>query len=253
MKILVQSDQHLESYPLDFEWSPPEADVFVCAGDLTLGCDNGVRWLAENVAPHMEAVYTAGNHEFYRNSLVEGLAAGIAEAKLHPRVHFLENDLKVIDGVRFVGCTLWTDFAVEGQQPLALMHAAGAMNDYKLAAFKKKPYERLQPRHTQARHYQSRSFLEAALKMPFDGKTVVVTHHAPHPLSIHDRFKGDLLTASFCSDLDELIDTARPALWIHGHMHDSFDYLVGETRVVCNPRGYGDENRGFQRWLTIEI
>lgn len=253
MKILVQSDQHLEMYPLDFEWAPPEADVFVCAGDLTRGCADGVRWLSENVAPSTPAIYTAGNHEFYRNSLVEGLAEGIAESKLHADVHFLENDIKVVGGVRFVGCTLWTDFAVEGQQSLAASHAKDAMTDYKVTSFKKKPYERLLPRHTQARHYQSRSFLEAALGMPFDGKTVVVTHHAPHRLSIHERFRGDLLTAAFCSDLEEVIEIGRPALWIHGHMHDSFDYIVGETRVVCNPRGYGDENRGFQRWLTIEI
>lgn len=253
MKLLVQSDQHFESYPLDFDWAPPQADVFVCAGDLTRGCDKGVRWLAEHVSPYMDSIYVAGNHEFYRNSLVEGLASGISEARTHPRVHFLENDLKVVGGVRFVGCTLWTDFALMGQQPLAASHAAHAMNDYKLAAFKKKPYERLQPRHTQGRHFQSLSFLEAALGMRFDGPTVVVTHHAPHRGSIHERFEGDLLTAAFCSDLSALIEAEQPALWIHGHMHDSFDYMVGDTRVVCNPRGYGDENRGFQRWLTIDI
>lgn len=253
MKLWVQSDQHMEMYGLDENWKVPEADVFVCAGDLTRPLKNGVQWLAENVAPHMQAVYTAGNHEFYKDFLSDGLRAGQEEAKLHERVHLLENDVRVIDGVRFIGCTLWTDFAIMGQQPLAVMHAKGAMNDFKQIGNRKKPYEKLQPYHTQARHAQSVSFLEAALKMRFDGKTVVVTHHCPHPLSMHEKFRGDLLNAAFCSDLSELIEQEQPDLWVHGHTHESFDYMVGDTRVLCNPRGYGDENNGFNPALVIEL
>jgi len=253
MKLFIQSDQHHEIYGENLEFQLPEADVFVCAGDLTRAVKGGIRWLAENVAPSMPAVYVAGNHEYYKESYLECLAEGVAENRLHDRVHFLENDIKVIDGVRFVGCTLWTDFSVMGQQPLAVMHARGAMNDYKLIKYRKQPFEKLQPQHTMMRNSQSVAFLDAALSMPFDGKTVVVTHHAPHPLSIHERFRGDLLSAAFVNDLDQLIEHRQPALWIHGHTHDFFDYMVGGTRVLCNPRGYGDEVGGFRPNLVIEI
>lgn len=253
MKLFVQSDQHFELYGPDAAFALPDADVFVCAGDLARSVTDGVRWLSENVSPKMPSVYVAGNHEFYKGSLSEDLRKGVEEAKAHPRVHFLENDLKVVDGVRFVGCTLWTDFAVMGQQPLAVMHAQSAMNDYKMIAARKNPYEKLHPRHTMMRHAQSVSFLEAALRMPFEGPTVVVTHHAPHPLSIHERFRGDLLSAAFCSNLHELIEDTQPALWVHGHTHDHFDYMVGETRVLCNARGYNDERSGCIRDLVVEV
>jgi Icc-related predicted phosphoesterase len=253
MKLFIQSDQHQEMYGVDPAFAVPEADVFVCAGDLTRSVKGGILWLAENVGPKIPSVYVAGNHEYYRESYLECHADGLAENKLHVRVHFLENDIKVIDGVRFVGCTLWTDFAIMGQQPLAVLHAQGSMNDYKLIKYRKQPFQKFQPQHTLMRHSQSVSFLEAALAMPFDGKTVVVTHHAPHPFSMHERFRGDLLSAAFCSDLSELIELRQPALWVHGHTHDSFDYMVGDTRVICNPRGYGDENHGFRPQLVVEI
>lgn len=253
MKLFIQSDQHQEIHGVAPAFALPEADVFVCAGDLTRSVKGGIQWLSENVAPRMQAVYVAGNHEYYKGSYLEWHAEGLAENKLHSRVHLLENDIKVIDGVRFVGCTLWTDFSIMGQQPLAVLHARGAMNDYKQIKYRKKPFEKLRPQHTMTRHSNSVSFLQAALAMPFDGKTVVVTHHAPHPLSIHERFRGDLLSAGFCSDLSELIEHRQPALWIHGHTHDFFDYMVGDTRVVCNPQGYGDEVSGFKPQLVIEI
>lgn len=253
MKIFVQSDQHHEIYGVDPSFTLPDADVFVCAGDLTRSVKGGIRWLSENVAPHMPSVYVAGNHEYYKESFFESHAEGLAENKLHDRVHFLENDVKLIDGVRFIGCTLWTDFSVMGQQPLAVLHAQGAMNDYKMIRYRKQPFEKLKPQHTMMRHSQSVSFLDAALAMPFDGKTVVVSHHAPHPFSIHERFRGDLLSAAFVNDMSELIEHRQPALWVHGHTHDFFDYMVGDTRVLCNPRGYGDEVGGFKPQLVIEI
>jgi Predicted phosphoesterases, related to the Icc protein len=253
MKIFIQSDQHHEIFDPDPVFSLPDADVFVCAGDLTRTIKGGIQWLAENVGPKMPSVYVAGNHEYYKESYLECHAEGLAENKLHERVHLLENDIKVIGDVRFVGCTLWTDFAVMGQQPLAVLHAQKAMNDYKYIKYRKLPFEKLQPQHTMMRHSQSVSFLQAALSMPFEGKTVVVTHHAPHPWSIHERYRHDLLSAAFCSDLSELIETYQPALWIHGHTHNSFDYSVGETRVVCNPKGYGGENPEFDPGLVIEI
>jgi len=89
--------------------------------------------------------------------------------------------------------------------------------------------------------------------VPFAGATVVVTHHAPHPGSLHARYKADLLSPAFISDLTAVIESGRPDLWVHGHTHHTFDYTVGPTRIVCNSRGYGEENHDFDRALVVEV
>lgn len=98
-----------------------------------------------------------------------------------------------------------------------------------------------------------RVWLDGQFSEQFDGPTVVVTHHAPHPGSVHPGFTNDLLTPSFVSDLSSEIERWQPDLWVHGHVHDSFDYRVGRTRVLCNPRGCGDENRDFNPGLVVEV
>jgi Icc-related predicted phosphoesterase len=101
-------------------------------------------------------------------------------------------------------------------------------------------------------HQASRLFIDSALKVdPI--KTVVVTHHLPHARSIPSRFHDDLLNAAYASDLSDVIESGRPALWVHGHTHDSCDYQVGDTRIVCNPRGYDDENMRFDPALTVQV
>ena len=104
-------------------------------------------------------------------------------------------------------------------------------------------------------HKRSRNFLEDELARPFDGATVVVTHHAPHPRSMHSRYGSDLLSAAYVSDLTTVIEAGQPNLWVHGHVHESFDYRVGATRVVCNPHGYGAgiENPKFDPGLVLEV
>ena len=97
---------------------------------------------------------------------------------------------------------------------------------------------RVTPADALARHLDDRSFIEAELSKPFDRPTVVVTHHVPHPGSVAERFANDALTPAFVSDLSEVIDRYAPALWIHSHTHDLFDYRVDATRIVCNPKGY---------------
>lgn len=252
MKLWILSDLHLEVEALAEPLVEPDgADVLVVAGDVVNSIAKGIRWLSESVS--IPVVYVAGNHEFYRNSVIEGLEEGKAEAARHPNVHFLDDDVVVIDGVRFIGATLWTDFRLMGGQPLAMEHARGAMNDYRAISWRKKPsWERFLPRHSYDMHERSRAFIATALKVPFDGPTVVVTHHCPHPGSVADRFRGDLLNAAFTSDLTDVIEIGRPDLWVHGHTHDPFDYDVEGTRIVCNPRGYGRENPAFNRHLVID-
>mgnify|MGYP001421993651 FL=1 len=252
MRIWILSDLHLEYAPLSALLEIPNADVCVMAGDLCRGPANGVRWLAENIGYAMPCVYVAGNHEFYRGSIVEGLEQGRQATQGFANVHFLENEAVIIGGVRFLGATLWTDCCIAGHQQMAMMHARDRMNDYKAISLQKKPWKRFVPEAAARLHQQSREFLAAALadeSLP----TVVVTHHLPHKNSIHARFDGDMLNAAYASNLSELIEAGQPALWIHGHTHDSCDYQIHQTRIVCNPRGYGSENKFFDPRLVVTV
>jgi hypothetical protein len=200
----------------------------------------------------MPCIYVAGNHEFYKGALKESLEDGRSAAAGFPNVHFLENDVAVVGGVRFLGATLWTDYRIEGHPEVAMFHARERMNDYRQIAKQRNPWQRFVPETAYRLHQQSRLFIESALKADAT-KTVVVTHHLPHRRSIPARFKGDLLNAAYASDLSEVIEAGRPALWIHGHTHDSCDYTVGGTRVISNPRGYDDENSDFNPGLTVQV
>lgn len=252
MKLWILSDLHLEFADLSAPLAIPDADVCVVAGDLCRAPANGVHWLARHVAHSMPCVYVAGNHEFYRGSIKESLEDGRAAAAGFPDVHFLENEAVAIGGVRFVGATLWTDFRIEGHQRLAMWHARDRMNDYRKIALQRNPWQRFLPETAARMHHVSRQFIEETL-LAERTPTVVVTHHLPHRGSIPERFTGDLLNAAYASDLSETIRLGRPALWVHGHTHDSCDYHAGNTRIVCNPRGYDDENRSFAADLIVNI
>jgi predicted phosphodiesterase len=252
VKLWLFSDLHLEVANLRAPLAIPDADVCVVAGDLCRAPANGAHWLAENVAHAMPCVYVAGNHEFYKGGIREGLEDGRAAATRFPAVHFLENQATVIDGVRFLGATLWTDYRIEGSPELAMRYARERMNDYRQIAAQRNPWQRFLPQTAYRMHQDSRRFIEIALKSdPIT--TVVVTHHLPHENSIPARFKGDLLNAAYASDLSQIIEEQQPALWVHGHTHDSCDYQVGVTRIVCNPRGYEDENAGFDPGLVVTV
>jgi len=183
---------------------------------------------------------------------VEGLAAGLAAAKKTPGVHFLENDIVTIGGVRFLGATLWTDFRLHCSPEAAMEHARRCVNDYRLIAWQKNPWRRFLPVHSVRLHQGSKTFLTRELVASRDA-TVVVTHHLPHPQSIPSRFAGDMTNAAFASDLTGLIEEAKPVLWIHGHIHDSCDYVVGSTRIIANPRGYENENVEFTSALVVKV
>ncbi|QPC91612.1 metallophosphoesterase [Mesorhizobium sp. INR15] len=252
MKIWLFSDLHLEYADLRQPMAIPDADVCVVAGDLCRAPANGVFWLAKNVAHAMPCIYVAGNHEHYRGSIKEGLEDGLSAAEGFPDVHFLENGSVVIDGVRFIGATLWTDYRIEGHPEVAMYHARERMNDYKQIAKQRNPWQRFVPEAAFRMHQDSRRFIDTALKADRIA-TVVVTHHLPHTKSIPSRFKGDLLNAAYASDLTEIIESGHPTLWVHGHTHDSCDYIVGSTRIVCNPRGYDDENAVFDPALVLSV
>lgn len=254
MRLWVFSDMHLEFGGAFDALHVPEADVCVVAGDVMHGCGDSVRWLDRMVASHMPVVLVAGNHEFYGHSVMEGLEWGRVHATECSGVHFLENDSVVLGGVRFLGCTLWTDYELDGDAEFAEAVASFQLNDHRRVMWRALPQrEMFTTDHAKSMHMRSRAWLEAELVKPFDGPTVVVTHHAPHPLSVNRRFKGSALNPAFASDLSGVMELGKPELWVHGHMHDSCDYVVGKTRVLCNPKGYEKENPCFDAGLVLEV
>ncbi|GAB5430167.1 MAG: metallophosphoesterase [Devosia indica] len=263
MKIWLMSDLHLEvEYHNVLHFGvPDDVDVALVAGDVARGGQEHVRWLQENIAPHTKhgVVSCLGNHEFYRSSIEsERLAAGRASAWGDVRV--LDDMTWTQGGVRFVGATLWTDYLLfnPAGDPLlldaAMYTARSGLNDHRLIRLVDSSSRPFIPAHAREIHKRSVAYIESVMATPFDGETVVVTHHGPARGSIGERYKNDTLTAAYISNLEWLIEKHQPALWYHGHVHESFDYTIGKTRIVTNPKGYRLENRaGFNPGLVIEI
>ncbi|MDX1006612.1 phosphatase [Sinorhizobium medicae] len=255
MKIWIVSDLHLEFGNPFSNTIPPDADVLVCAGDvLTKGVIPTIQWFADTIASDVPVVFVGGNHEFYGASIKEGIRDGREFAARFSNIHFLENERVDIGEVRFVGCTLWTDFRLGGRDPaFAMEDVAKGMNDYKRIKHSKRPYQKFKPIHALRKHQESRTFIASELSGS-EGKTmVVVTHHAPSVRSIPRWGRDDPVVSAYASSLEPLILQTQPALWIHGHIHEHREYRIGDTLVLSNPRGYPGERTGFDPGFTIDV
>jgi Icc-related predicted phosphoesterase len=263
MKLWLFSDLHLRDAGADPRFvipSVPDADVCVVPGDVIAGDpEAGVWWLDKHVGDHMPVVLVLGNHEFYsRVDSMERLRilAGRAAVRTGGRVSVLDDMAVTIGGYRFLGSTLWYDLAIFGTDPEAMAHAArgaASLNDSNLIRRDDASTALWTPADARRQNLASKAWIESELAAS-DLPVVVVTHHAPHPNSIAPQYRDDRSTAGFVSDLSSVIARYRPALWAHGHTHTSFDYEIGGTRIVCNPRGYGRENeRGFDPALVIDL
>ena len=186
--------------------------------------------------PHV--IYIAGNHEFYHGKWKATLQYLRDECAKFPNVYFLERDVKVIDDVTFIGATLWTD--MNKGDPLTLHAIGDMMNDFKIIRNDEHGFTKLRPAHAMYRHQQTMAYLKSILPDMKDRKIVFVGHHAPSKQSTHPKYQNDqLMNGGYSSDLSEFIlDHPEIVLWTHGHTHDPFDYMIGNTRIVCNPRGY---------------
>jgi predicted phosphodiesterase len=237
MKVHVLSDLHVEFGP----FVPPEtdADVVILAGDIHLGL-KGIAF-AQATFPTKPVIYLAGNHEYYGKAIPH-LTEKLRAAAKGSNVSFLDEDSVTIGGTRFLGCTLWTDWNLHGpEESLHAMELARTrMTDFR--RIRTSPgFGKLSPRATLALHRRARSWLRARLDEPFDGPTVVVTHHAPSIRSILAEHQADPLSAAYASDVEALMDGSKAKLWVHGHTHHAVDYIVNGTRVRSNQRGYPDE------------
>lgn len=261
MKIQIASDLHLDLLDSRFPGyrviEPAKADVLVIAGDIhrnTCAIDTFADW-------PVPVVYVHGNHEAYYEQYFD-LVGSLHTTAAGGNVHYLEGGEYVQDGVRFLGCCLWTDYLLYPEErDAAMQEAERSLPDFRVIGTPKGP---LTAEDTVQLHLASRAWLEARLDEPFDGATVVVTHHGPHAGSVHPRYAGTLMNAAFVSDLTPLMGKA--SLWIHGHVHDSFDYEIDGTRIVANPRGYALnrkaaaspeqiqwENEAFDAELVVEV
>lgn len=264
MKINVISDLHLEFADLEL----PGGDILILSGDIMEARklkkdmynpdmvlfeherpdrrpDRFYRFFKEECSKYREVVMVMGNHEHYGFRLQKTYAQ-IAE-QLPDNVTLLENQTHIIDDVVFVGCTLWTD--MNQSDPLTMFHMKSSMNDYRqITQFNeaKNVYHRLDPERTVADHYVSRKFIRETVEADPAQKYVVVTHHAPSRASTANQYaNATMMNGAYSSSLEDImLDNPQIKLWTHGHTHDLFDYMVGSTRVVCNPRGYhGYETR----------
>lgn len=225
MRINYFSDIHLEFGVLRAPVN--NADIIIAAGDIGI-YTQGLEWLKSFKKP---VIYVAGNHEFYGHDHQETLQMLKAQCQ-GSNVQVLENNRFLFQGVRFLGCTMWTDLFVEGEEKAGLL--GETLNDFRKIRSAEKPLDSIV--FTQL-HQKSRIWLERELAKPFSGKTVVITHHAPSQWSWNDS-PNAVRKLAYCNDLKPLLYEYEIAAWIHGHVHSTSDYRIADARILCNPRGY---------------
>jgi Icc-related predicted phosphoesterase len=260
MRVALASDIHLEFGEIELE-NTESADVLILAGDICQAVDapndttvgRVVQTFFKQVSDRFpRVIYIQGNHEHYQGDFARSRERlqRMLDKLACDNVHLLEKDTVIIGDVTFVGGTLWTDFNREDS--LCMWHASKSMNDYQVCRNSGRGISgggyasRLQPEDTLADHRAMLDYIRIITEGKTDQKFVVAVHHAPSSASVADCYKGDLLmNGNFYTDLSEFVlDRPQIKLWVHGHMHNVSDYLIGTTRVVCNPRGYvGHERR----------
>jgi predicted phosphodiesterase len=250
MKLLILSDLHTEfsSYPHPINQN---CDVVVLAGDIGTKL-SGVKFALTTNKP---TIYCFGNHEYYGGKL-HSLDKKATEMTKGSNVYFGNNKTFIIDDVRFLVTVCWTDYELYGNGPLAEYHAQQNLNDFKkIRTGPEQGYRKILARDIRIEHQLSKMWLMDELAKPFDGKTVVVSHHAPSELSVAEQYLNDPLTPAYASRLENVMLYNDIALWVHGHNHNSSDYMIGDTRVVCNPQGYigVDVNPTFNPNFVVEI
>lgn len=281
MKIKLVSDLHLEFADINIK-NDEGCDILILSGDIMVAQDlydhpemSYGMYSNVNLAdlgrrqqtslrfrdflkrcsfqfPHV--VYVAGNHEFYHGKWMQTIDILAQECAKYPNVYFLERSTKIIDDVVFVGGTLWTD--MNKGDPLSLHAARDMMNDFRIIRKESDGYTKLKPVDTVVRHKQTLGYIKEIVDRKEHEKYVVVGHHSPSFQSCHEQYRNDsIMNGCYHSSLEEFIlDRPQIKLWTHGHTHHPFDYMIGETRIVCNPRGYDTyEETGWNPNIVLEV
>ncbi len=254
MKIRVISDLHLEFNEDYFSLSPiPDVDCLIVAGDLHTDPHKAIEWLVKN--KEKNTIFVAGNHEFYskNKNTMEEIYETLKTECYKNGIIFLQNEVAIINNVKFMGCTLWTDYMLDYDPLLSKAIANNFMNDFiHILSNKSKHYSKtITPEIIVEEFDKSKTFLESELNKDFSGKKVVITHHLPSRKSIAKKYLNSQLNPAFGSNLDYLFENVD--IWIHGHTHTNTNYISNNTRVICNPRGYGTENPEFNEKGIINV
>lgn len=242
MKLYVLSDLHNEFAP----FTPPitDADIVVLAGDIDIQA-RGVNWA--NKVFSQPVIYVCGNHEFYKGHIDHTLRKMRDAAA--PHVHVRENQVWVHSGIRFLATTAWTDFSSTGDTVEAMVTCALRMNDFQMIRAEES-CRRLRPADVIERNNDAFDFLVTELAKPFEGKTIVVSHHCPIPEVAGDKHDGHL-SAAYTNRWHSLLPLVD--VWVFGHTHRAVDIELAGCRLISNPRGYPKESTGFVSDFTIEI
>ena len=275
MKIAVHSDFHIEFRKELPPIKNTGSDVLVLAGDICLAhhlyrhprgiirnnAENGhkaalYREFLQYCSDNWEKVImVAGNHEFYSGDWEKVTDIMREETQHYPNISFCDQDRVDLGDVTFLGASLWTNF--NNGDPLTMMSVKDLMSDYHAITENPKEgiYHKLRPVTTFAKHNSDLDWLRTQLSLLKDRKVVVVTHHQPSFRSVHERFKTQtIMNGAFCSNLDDFImDNPQIKLWCSGHVHNTWDYMIGETRLITNPFGYPSEHTGWDASLVVEV
>ena len=271
MKIAVASDIHLEFGDIDIT-NDSQADVLILSGDICVAADLDMRdrrqtelgfarrrsemfheFFERCAANFPHVIYIMGNHEYYHSDFATALDDVRKRLAHLSNLYILEREIKVIDDVTFIGGTLWTD--MNNSDPLTLYHMRTMMNDFRVIQnsavpvhFKTQEGEfktrvaKFSPEDAVTEHVKMKEYIRVVTAMLGENpnKYVVVGHHAPSRRSTHAMYAHDtIMNGGYSTDMDQFIeDRPQIKLWVHGHMHNNSNYWIGETRVVCNPRGY---------------
>ena len=279
---------HLEFGDLDIVNSD-NAEVLILGGDICVAADLDMRdrrqtelgfarWRSEMIHEFFErcaanfphVIYIMGNHEYYHSDFATALGEMRRKLAHLSNLYILEREIKVIDDVTFIGGTLWTD--MNNRDELTLYHMRTMMNDFRVIQNSAVPVHfrtqdgefktrvaKFSPEDAVTEHVKMKEYIQVVSDMlgKNPNKYVVVGHHAPSRRSTHEMYAHDtIMNGGYSSDLDQFIeDRPQIKLWTHGHTHHPFDYMIGETRVVCNPRGYSGYEARADEWklLTVDI
>jgi len=270
MKISLVSDLHLEFGYQELLGG----DVLILAGDIaearTLrkefhqtklldrvpGAFKTYDFFYSECAKYKQVLYVMGNHEHYHGRFDQ--TYNELKSMMPDNVTLLENECFEYEGVLFLGATLWTD--LNKGDPITVYTIKGFMNDYKCVQNfypAKGLYHKLTPEHTISEHRKTKEYFKLMLSEKRDMPVVVITHMAPSFQSVNEKYAHESVTnGGYASDLSEFIlDNENIKVWVHGHMHDPVDYMIGDTRVLSNPRGYlpWEEGNGFEPGLYFEV